>query len=79
MDDEFISEDLMSTRVGMMLNVAMVMEEIEDSATSALLLEAMDCLLYSINPPRGQLVSAHDVRDSNKARLQVVRPSEDPA
>jgi hypothetical protein len=50
-------EDIMSVRAGMMIALAETVDKVRNEAAQDMLLYAMDCLLFTINPPRGELVS----------------------
>lgn len=47
--------DLMSVRAGMMIALAQQVDSTRDENAHAMLLMAMDALLYTINPPRGEI------------------------
>lgn len=51
-----IPADLMCQRAYMMDSIAQTLHQISDPDARLMMLQAMDCLLFSINPPRGQVV-----------------------
>jgi hypothetical protein len=57
MDDEYFGPpaDIMSLRAGMMAHLAAQVNETNDPKARKLLIQAMDALLYTINPPRGEV------------------------
>lgn len=59
MDDEMYvgpEQDVMSLRIGMMVHVAESLENIHDAHARDLLIQAMTNLLYTVSPPRGEVV-----------------------
>jgi hypothetical protein len=59
MDEEIYvgpEQDIMSLRVGMMVHVAESLENIHDVQARDLLISAMKNLLYTVSPPRGEVV-----------------------
>lgn len=59
MDDEVYigpPQDIMALRAGMMVHIAESLVNVHDDKARDLLLGAMQNLLYTISPPRGEIV-----------------------
>lgn len=48
-------DDIMSLRAGMMIALSNAIDETRDENAKHMLLMAMDAILYTINPPRGNV------------------------
>lgn len=48
-------DDIMSLRAGVMIALAQAVDQTRDENAANMLLMAMDALLYTINPPRGNV------------------------
>lgn len=48
-------DDIMSLRAGVMIALAQAVDNTRDESAASMLLMAMDALLYTINPPRGNV------------------------
>lgn len=55
----FMSPDVMCLRAAMMANLAQIVDLTRDNDAKLMLLSAMECLLFTINPPRGQVQEIH--------------------
>lgn len=57
-EEEYVGPpaDLMSLRAGMMVHIAESIKNDMNRDAKHMLLMAMECLLYTINPPRGEVV-----------------------
>lgn len=48
-------DDVMTLRAGMLIALAQAIDEARDENAKNMLLMAMDAMLYTINPPRGNV------------------------
>lgn len=59
MDEEeseiMMSPDIMSLRAALIGNLAQTVDQVHNEDAKTMILAAMECLLFTINPPRGQV------------------------
>ena len=66
------SGDVVSERAATIANLADVARRCRDAKTKALVHKTMEALLWSISPPRGEVVPLQPVAEKNEAE-KVVR------